>query len=173
MRQTFCFLFVLFLCLAVFEKAHAQSVILNWNASSTPTVTGYNVYYGTSSGNYPYKLNVGDTTTCSLSNLTAGVTYYFAATAYDAYGDESAFSSEVNFIVTGDLTITQSTTPGSPVMLQFPVQSGHWYEVQATTDLQNWTTVFQSDVASASSWMQFTDPNAAFFNSRFYRLVTH
>lgn len=173
MHQKLYFLFVLFLCLVGLEKAHGQSVVLDWNASSTPTVTGYNVYYGTTSGNYPYKVNVGNTSSFTLSNLTAGVTYYFAATAYDAYGDESALSTEVNFVVSGGLTLSQGTAPGSPVMLQFPVAPGHWYEVQASTDLKNWTSIYQSSVVSVNNSMQFADPNASSFSSRFYRLVQH
>lgn len=173
MHQKFCFLFVLFLCLVGLEKANSQSINLSWDASATPSVTGYNVYYGTNSGNYSYKVNVGNSTTCTLSNLTAGVTYYFAATAYDANGDESVYSGQVTFVLACVLSMVQGVTPGSPVVLQFPVEPGHWYEVQATSDFQNWTSIFQSDVVTTNYWMQFTDPNAGSFNSRYYRLVLH
>jgi len=173
MSQKFYFLFALLLSLASLEKAHAQSLILDWNASTSSDAAGYNVYYGTNSGNYPYKINAGNSTTVTISNLAAGVTYYFVATAYDASGDESAYSAEVSFIVPGILTMTPGANPGSPALIQFPVEPGHWYEVQATTDLQNWSTIWQTDVAVSNIWTQFTDPNAGSYSSRFYRLVMH
>jgi hypothetical protein len=161
------------MCIAGLQKAHAASLILNWDASTSPSVTGYYVYYGTSSGIYSYKVDAGNNTSLTLSNLTCGVTYYFAATAYDANGDESLFSSEVSFIADGVLKMTSAATAGNPAALSFPVEPGHWYEVQATTDLQNWTSIWQSQVTVSNVWMQFTDPNAGSYASRFYRLVLH
>src|SRR5215472_284609 len=105
MHQKLYLLSALFLSFASLEIAHSGSVILSWNASLTPTVTGYNVYYGTHSGNYPYKIDAGNSTNVMIPGLNPGVTYYFAATAYDAYGDESTFSPEVDFIVSGVITI--------------------------------------------------------------------
>ena len=173
MKHLFRFLLVALLLPAAFEKACASSLILNWNASSSPSVTGYNVYYGTNSGNYVHKLDAGDATSFMVSNLCCGVTYFFAATAYDANGDESAFSTEVSFVVPGLLCIAPGSDAGSPTSLRFPVEPGHWYEVQATTDLQNWSSIWQSDTATTNDWTQFTDPAAASFASRFYRLVIH
>lgn len=69
--------------------------------------------------------------------------------------------------------MSQGTNAGDPALIQFPVEPGHWYEVQATTDLQSWTTVWQTDVADANVWLQFADPEAGAFSSQFYRLVLH
>ena len=173
MTRKFCILFVLLISLVSLEKARARSIILEWNASISSDVAGYNVYYGTSSGNYSYKINVGNVTSLTVSNLACGVTYYFAATAYDANGNESAYSSEVTFVPPGILTVTPCTETSSSATLHFPVEPGHWYEVQATTDLQNWSTIWQTDVAATNVWTQYTDPNAGSFRSRFYRLVLH
>jgi hypothetical protein len=159
--------------LAGFENAHGYSLILDWNASASPNTVGYNVYYGTTSGNYPNKLNAGNALSDTISNLTAGVTYYFVATAYDANGNESPYSAQVSFIVPGILTLTPGANPGSPATIQFPAAPGHWYEVQATTNLLDWDSIWQSNVAVSNAWMQCTDPNAAAFASRFYRLVLH
>lgn len=75
----------------------AGQVNLAWNAStSTSTVSGYKVYYGTASGNYASNVNVGNATTSTVSNLTDGSTYYFAVKAYDNAGNESGFSNEVS-----------------------------------------------------------------------------
>jgi hypothetical protein len=164
------------LCAAVFalaglEKAHADNLMLEWSPSDSPAVAGYDVYYGTNSGNYPYMIDAGNATSLTVSNLTPGVTYYFNATAYDAAGDQSGYSGEVSFLVPGILTVTPGATPGSPSLIQFPVAPGHWYEVQASTDLQNWSTIWQTDVMTSNVWTQFTDPDSASYASRFYRLV--
>lgn len=176
----FFYLPVMGFWLAGFVCASAASVVLDWSASSSASVAGYNVYYGTTSGNYPNKVDAGNATTVAISNLNAGATYYFAATAYDTNGNESAYSAEVSFIVPGILTMSPGTTPqtlglnqGNLPMIQFPVAPGHWYEVQATTDLETWTSIWQTSVAVANVWIQFTDPDAGSFNSRFYRLVLH
>ena len=163
---------LLLVWLAGFAHA-AQTLTLVWNASASPEVAGYNIYYGTNCGSYSCKTAVSNVTTMTVSNLTAGVTYYFAVTAYDANGNESGYSAEVSYTLDGVLTLSQGTNPGDPALIQFPVEPGHWYEVQATTDLQSWATVWQTDVADANVWLQFADPEAGAFSSQFYRLVLH
>ena len=176
MKRNYQVLFVLFILPIWFARvncAAAQTVTLGWNASVSSDVVGYNIYYGTNSGSYPNKIDAGEVTTFTISNLTAGVTYYFAATDYDAGGNESGYSSEISFLLPGILTLTQGANAGAPPVIQFPVAPGHWYEVQATTDLQSWASIWQTDVATANTWLQFTDPDSAAFSSRFYRLVLH
>ena len=41
------------------------------------------MHYGTISGVYAYNVNVGNNTSCTISGLEEGTTYYFAATAYN------------------------------------------------------------------------------------------
>jgi hypothetical protein len=78
----------------------ASQVTLAWDPSSEPDrVAGYKIYYGTSSRNYGFTYDVGNTNSYTLSNLEAGRPYYFAATAYDASGNESDFSAEVTHVV--------------------------------------------------------------------------
>lgn len=74
----------------------AVSVTLAWPASTDPSVAGYKVYYGIASGTYTNALNVGSATTATVSNLSAGARYYFAATAYNSSGVESPYSLETN-----------------------------------------------------------------------------
>ena len=56
---------------------------------------GYNVYYGTSSGNYAVVVDVGKVTEYELCGVPAGDTYYLAVRAYDTANNESDFSGEV------------------------------------------------------------------------------
>lgn len=151
----------------------ARNVTLNWNASTAANVTGYNLYYGTTRGACTNKVVAGNVTTASVSNLAAGVTYYFVATVLDGNGNESGFSNEASFIVPGILTMSQAPNAGGAAAMQFPVEPGHWYEVQATTDLRSWVTLWQTDVATTNIWLQFTDTNAGAFTAQFYRLVLH
>jgi hypothetical protein len=75
------------------------SVTLAWNASTDPSVAGYNVYYGGASGNYTNEICAGNATDATISGLVEGTTYYFVATTYAASGMESSFSSEVPCLV--------------------------------------------------------------------------
>jgi hypothetical protein len=165
------FLFIIFLSLVCLEKTDASNLILSWSASANASVTGYDIYYGTNSGNYPYLLNAGNTNLVTIANLSPGVTYYFAATAYDAEGDQSTLSSEISYLVPGMLTLASGTVPGTQGALQFSVAPGSSYEIQASTDLINWTSIWQSGVVTTNGWMQFTDPAASSYASRCYRLV--
>jgi fibronectin type 3 domain-containing protein len=75
-------------------------VSLAWSASSAPNVVGYRLYYGTAPRTYSQSFGagvaVGNTTTFNVSGLTAGKTYYFAVTAVDNLGNESAYSNEAS-----------------------------------------------------------------------------
>ena len=153
------------------EIAASRNLDLSWNASTSTNVAGYNLYYGTASGNYTSKISAGNVTAITISNLVPGVTYYFAATAYDANGNESPLSNEASFIVPGALTLTAGVNAGDPPLINFPVEPSHWYKVQASTDLQSWTTIWETGVSTSNAWVQFTDPSAGSYPSRFYRLI--
>ncbi len=75
--------------------APQYSVSLSWNAS-TSSVAGYNIYRGTSPGSLT-KLNstVDANTAYTDNNVTAGVTYYYAATAVTSSGQESTYSTPI------------------------------------------------------------------------------
>lgn len=173
MKQLLHFLLFLMVSAAGLNQARGRNVVLEWNPSVSADVAGYYVYYGTASSNYSCKLDAGNASSITISNLACGITYYFAATAYDANGNESAFSSEITFVADGVLTLRCGSNPGDLPVIAFPVEPGRWYEVQATIDMQNWSSIWQSDVAVTNAWLQFTDPCASSFPSRFYRLVAH
>src|SRR3990167_1890015 len=74
---------------------YAGTATLSWDPPTTNVdgspltgLSGYKVYYGTVSGNYTQTINVGNVTTYIAANLTDGLTYYFAVTAYDTLSNE-------------------------------------------------------------------------------------
>ena len=74
------------------------NVILTWTANEEPNV-GYKIYVGTASGTYSFPGSPFDArtvTSYTVSNLPKGQTYFFAVSAYDGAGDESALSTEVS-----------------------------------------------------------------------------
>src|SRR5262250_1619790 len=87
-----------------------ESVILAWNPATSSTVAGYRLYYGGASRAYTNKIEVGVSTTATVSGLVAGATYFFAVTDYDIIGLESVFSDEISYTVPGD-TLTASALP--------------------------------------------------------------
>ena len=77
---------------------------LNWIPPATDVngrpltgLAGFKIYYGTASQTYySQAVDVGNVTSYTLHNLQTGVVLYFAVTAYDFSGSESAFSNEVS-----------------------------------------------------------------------------
>jgi hypothetical protein len=76
---------------------------LGWSASTDPRVLGYRIYWGTAPGNYTQArgagLAAGTATSYVVRSLPTGRTYYFAVTAYDSTGTESAFSAEASKVI--------------------------------------------------------------------------
>ena len=90
--------------LAVYrESGEPGTATLFWEAptqrtdgSALTNLSGYNVLYGRISGIYDYEINITNpgTVTYVIENLMPG-DWYFAMTAYDSQGLESARSNEV------------------------------------------------------------------------------
>jgi hypothetical protein len=74
-------------------------VTLAWDANTEPDLAGYRVHYGTASGSYTTVVDVHKVTTAIVTGLTAGQTYYFAVTAYNAANNESGYSNQVSYSV--------------------------------------------------------------------------
>jgi hypothetical protein len=91
----------------------AGQTTLAWDSPDITTdVAGYMIHYGTASDTYSQGIDVGNTTSYTVSNLTVGERYYFAVTSYDAVGDESVYSNEVSSTATGNANTTASSGGG-------------------------------------------------------------
>jgi PKD repeat protein len=101
----------------------ASQLSLAWNASPSASVAGYNVHYGTSSGTYTVTTDVGNTLSTTVLKLTGGNTYYFAVTAYDAVGQQSAYSNEASGLAPEDTPVaafnTSSASGTAPLAITF------------------------------------------------------
>jgi hypothetical protein len=116
-KNAFYFFLVLAILAFLPTYALAGSATLNWQSYGESDLAGYRVYYGNEPRIYGPPLNV-DTTNCNLNNLSVGMTYYFAVTAFDTSGNESGFSNEVQ------KTVTDETNP--VVSLSTPTSEGSY-----------------------------------------------
>lgn len=87
--------------------ASSGAVTLNWtapteNTDGTPVtdLSGYDIHYGTSSGDYTQTVTVSNPglATYVVDNLTPG-TYYFSVSAVNSQGAQSPLSAEVSTTV--------------------------------------------------------------------------
>ncbi len=82
-----------------FKILPVRQVTLVWDPNTESNLAGYRLYVGTASGAYERWIDAGLTTTCTVPGLLSGHAYYFAATAYNTSGAESAKSNEVMYTV--------------------------------------------------------------------------
>ena len=78
-----------------------HTVALSWIASTTATVTGYNVYRSTTSGLGYVRINSSLVSLLAYtdSNVANGTTYYYVTTAVDGSGAESGFSNQATAVI--------------------------------------------------------------------------
>lgn len=92
---------IAFTFLSLVNHAEAADVSFSWLPNSERSLAGYKIYYGPQARSYLVSVDVGkprpvnNTIKATLTKLTPGTTYYFAATAYDTDGAESQFSQEI------------------------------------------------------------------------------
>ncbi|MDR4479399.1 MAG: fibronectin type III domain-containing protein [Nitrospira sp.] len=74
------------------------SATVSWNANTEQDLAGYRIYVGTRSGSYGFAgpFEVTNRTSFTIPNLPVGATYFFAVSAFDTTGNESAKSAEVS-----------------------------------------------------------------------------
>jgi hypothetical protein len=137
-------------------------------------------------------VDAGPATNCTVTGLNVGITYYFAVTAYDMVGLESVFSPEISYTVPATNSVPPSTNSVPPSTNSAPLgkgkgklrlnmtaskqptltataPAGYVYDVQASTDLETWTTI-SSVTASSSGTISYTDKRAKDNKGQYYRL---
>lgn len=95
-----------------------HSVLLSWTASTSPILTNYKVYRGTTSGGpYPVVTTLGLVTHYTDSNIQNGQTYYYVSTAVDDTGAESAYSNEASAVIPNGVSRAATVSLVAPVRL--------------------------------------------------------
>lgn len=146
---------------------YTYSAEVHWNPSPALRISGYRVHYGTTPGNYSQSISVGNVSTATVSGLSPGITYYFAISAYDANGTESASSRPVSF-VPGTPVAQIQCAPGGSANITVKGLIGHTYEIQATQDFQTWNTLGAVTLGTTASGV-YSDANVFKHTKRFYR----
>jgi fibronectin type 3 domain-containing protein len=90
------------------STSFAATVTLSWDANNEPDLRGYKVYYKADSPLLPFNgvgaaeglspVDAHNQTTATINGLDLSRTYYFAVTAYDTSGLESAYSNIVTVL---------------------------------------------------------------------------
>lgn len=77
---------------------NTHAVTINWTASTSPGIAGYDVFRATNpSGPYTQiNSSLVTGTTFKDTSVTAGITYYYVATAVNSSGVQSSYSSQVS-----------------------------------------------------------------------------
>lgn len=188
-------LFALFLalfCSALTARA-ALTANLSWNPNPESDIAGYYLYYGTASGQYTQRIDLGNTTTTSLPSLTAGTTYYFTVSAYDIDRVEGQAAPEVAFTPTAPAPTATGTintlqlSPDGNVQLTVTFSSSSTnlsggggsgststtssVDVEYSNDLLSWSLL--TSISNTTGTVTISDPNATQVARRFYRLVFH
>jgi len=127
----------------------AQQVRLAWDASRGPGVTQYRIHFGTNGANYTLVTNVGLVRTQTVLLPHPG-RWFFAATAVDANGLESAFSNQVQWDV----------KPAAPVL-----HGESWVRlapvIEHGTNLVDWRTM-----EGEATWLPATNAMEFFATRR-------
>jgi hypothetical protein len=124
------FFIVLMILVGPTSLLWAEEAHLTWNPSPDADVVGYKIYYGTESGQYSESIDVGNTSSHTLSVSTPGL-HYFAVTAYKVGHYESGFSNEVSKEMTG---APSSSDGGGSVNVTSSLDGGGSANVTSSSD---------------------------------------
>jgi len=114
-------LFTWILLLTAQTSCFASTVVIQWDPNTDADLSGYKVYYQADSSSIPYQgtgaaegaapIDVSNQTTATISGLDPAHAYYFAVTAYNTSGVESAYSNIVSVpeLVSPEVSLTSPT----------------------------------------------------------------
>jgi hypothetical protein len=96
--------------LQVANVGDGESIYVNWNPNPELDLDGYNLYFGTQSGEYDsLRILSPESSEETIGNIAEGTTIYLALSAFDGEGYES--------ILSGEVEITVSSQPLAPTGL--------------------------------------------------------
>jgi hypothetical protein len=77
----------------------SHNVTLNWTASTSSNIVGYNLYRGSTSGGPYAQIGFVGGTSYVDANVSSGQTYFYVAAAVDGSNHESAFSTQATAVI--------------------------------------------------------------------------
>jgi hypothetical protein len=99
---------IVLMLLLLAPMAYAADVNLAWDANTEPDLAGYKIYWGDSEiPPFANAADAGNVTSYTVTGLSIGSTYYFAATAYDSAGNESGYSDILKYTVPPDRLVIE------------------------------------------------------------------
>ena len=160
--------FLILSLLIVTANVVSGTLTATWDANTENDLAGYKVYYGPGSQNYTTVKDVGNQTVFVADNLPAGEEYFFAVSAYDRFGNESALSTEVSAIVPdSSLEVEAVYANGEASLTWDAVHTADTYKIYKSSHPYQYSDVLQSVSQSA-----YTDPGATLaMNSGIYYKV--
>lgn len=172
-RGAYFLVVLLLLAKSPFARATGTAPSLEWDPNPEPTIAGYHVYIGNSSRNYSRVVDVGLETSIALTNLTQGITAFFAVTAYDTDRLESPFSDEVFYTppVDGVTTVVHPCTfavSNNSKTIRVVGLPGQQCRIAASSDLERWEEIHY--VTLTTGLLQFVD-DVVDKPMRFYRAI--
>lgn len=142
-----------------------SSIKVTWSKSTSSDVTGYKLYYGTSSSSSSaslYKSYGSSTTSATVTGLKAGTRYYFWLKATNSAGD-SAFSSSDYDVTSQEFNINVSH-PDHPNIIKNGVIGESTIDVFNGKATMTWNVDCTTDWSvscngSMISWLEKTNNN--------------
>jgi hypothetical protein len=102
-------------------RASAGQITLAWDPNTESNIAGYVVEYGPSSAPFTQRVDVGNTTSWTLADVTSGVVYSFRVIAYNTNGEYSDASAAIAATTDGPVGGTLAADRSS---LAFGIISG-------------------------------------------------
>jgi hypothetical protein len=174
----FCILIFIHVC-----DIFAADVILSWdppqeniNGTALDDLEGYYVYYGTEPDNYTQSIDVGIANTFAIDNLTGGLVYYFAVTAYDIYGNESSYSNQVSQFLSVYDTASPTISGVYESDITYNSATIHWTtDEPADSMVEFGTTLSYGHTTSSDSTLATTHSKTIYVASStqyYYRVIS-
>ena len=154
------------------RAAPGCSCTLVWDASPSPDITGYTVYYGVSGSSVTNRFDAGPAFSATITGLTPATSYFFYVVVYDAYGDESPPSNVLLYMTPPISSLQLGRATNGVMNIQFQVTPGAGCSVEYTPSLNppNWQFL-TSAVADTNGLVSIYDTIDPTQPTRFYRGV--
>jgi hypothetical protein len=155
-----------------FAATPACLLLLEWQSSSDPTVTGYALYYGATGGPLTNRVDVGAATSVVMNKLTASTAYSFYVVAYNTSYVESDPSNLFLYTAQALSSVKLRQSQGGGMSVSFEIAPGAACHVEYTDTLMppNWQMLTAAN-GDSNGVVNVVDTTVAPGGSRFYRAV--